>query len=208
MRRANFKINYIVLFLIAGFSRILSAFWLPNMFGDAYVYIRDIGAISTKLKAGTFVLNDLYGFWLPFYQFVCAVINVFIGNGFYVGKIVSAIFGAGVCVLVYAITFQIVNHRTAALLAFGLIAFNPLHIANSASAMTDIPHAFFVMASLLFVLRRRWVVAAVFAALAGFTRVESWMLIALIPLIQFWKERRVSYDAIVIMLTAPLFWFY
>ena len=74
--------------------------------------------------------------------------------------------------------------------------------------MTDVPHALFVLASLYFVLKKRWVLAAVFAALAGLTRVESWMLIALIPTIQFWKERRVSIPAILIMLFAPLFWFY
>jgi len=206
--KRQFPINWLALFLLAAVPRILGALWLPNMFGDAYVYIRDIGAMSTKLKSGTFALNDLYGFWLPLYQFLSALINVFVNNGFYVGKIVSAIFGAGVCVLVYAITFEIVAHRTAALLAFALIAFNPLHIVNSASAMTDVPHAFFVMASLLFVLRSRWLMAAIFAALAGFTRVESWMLIALIPLIQLLRERCVSFGAIAIMLMPPAFWFY
>ena len=85
---------------------------------------------------------------------------------------------------------------------------DPLHIMNSASAMTDVPHALFVLASLYFLLKKRWVLAAVFAALAGLTRVESWMLIALIPCIQFWRERRVSIRAILIMLFAPLFWFY
>jgi hypothetical protein len=74
--------------------------------------------------------------------------------------------------------------------------------------MTDVPHALFVLASLYFVLKKRWVLAAVFAALAGLTRVESWMLIAIIPTMQFWKERRVSIPAILIMLFAPLFWFY
>jgi len=99
-------------------------------------------------------------------------------------------------------------NRTAALLAFILIAFNPLHILNSASAMTDVPHAFFVLASLYFVLKRSWVAAAIFAALAGLTRVESWMFIALIPLIQFYKERHVRLSAILILLIPPVFWFY
>src|SRR5947199_7673442 len=101
--KRQFPINWLALFLLAAVPRILGAFWLPNMFGDAYVYIRDIGAMSTKLKTGTFGMNDFYGFWLPLYQFISAVINVLVGNGFYVGKIVSAIFGVGVCVLVYAI---------------------------------------------------------------------------------------------------------
>ena len=199
---------WIFLFAVAAIPRVLGAFFLPNTFGDAYVYIRDIGALSTKIKAGTFALTDLYGFWLPLYQFISALVNVFIGNGFYTGKIVSALAGVGVCLLVYAITLRVVQHQTAAFLSFLLIALNPLHIMNSASAMTDVPHALWVLASLYFVLKKRWVLAAVFAALAGLTRVESWMLIALIPTIQFWKERRVSIPAILIMLFAPLFWFY
>jgi dolichyl-phosphate-mannose-protein mannosyltransferase len=199
---------WLILIVAATVPRVLGAFFLPNAFGDAYVYIRDIGVMSTKMKAGTFAVTDLYGFWLPLYQFFSALLNVFIGNGFYAGKLTSAIFGVGVCLLVYAITMQMVAHRTAALLASLLIAFNPLHILNSASAMTDVPHAFFVLAGLSFVLKRRWLAAAIFAALAGLTRVESWMLLALIPLIQVFEERRVSVPAILIMLLPPVFWFY
>ena len=181
---------------------------LPNAFGDAYVYIRDIGTMSTKLSRGTFALIDLYGFWLPLYQFISALINVFVRNGFYAGKIVSAIFGVGACLLIYSITLRLTANHTAALLGFLLIALNPLHIFYSASAMTDVPHAFFVLASLLFILRRGWVCAAVFAALAGLTRVESWMFIALIPLIQFLWERRISITALLILFVPPVFWFY
>lgn len=186
----------------------VGAFTLPNAFGDAYVYIRDIGTMSTKLSAGTFGLPDFYGFWLPAYQFICALINVFVGNGFYTGKFVSAIFGVGACLLVYSITLRLTGDRTAALLGFALIALNPLHIFYSASAMTDVPHAFFVLASLYLVLKRGWVTAAIFAALAGLTRVESWMLIALIPAIQFLRERRISVTALIILVIPPLFWFY
>ena len=196
------------LFAVAATPRLLGAFFLPNTFGDAYVYIRDIGTLSTKIKSGTFVITDIYGFWLPLYQFIAALVNVFVGNGFYTGKIVSALAGVGVCLLVYTITLRVVQYQTAALLSFVLIALNPLQIMNSASAMTDVPHALFVLATLYFVLKKRWVVAAVFAALAGLTRVESWMLIGLIPAIQFWKERRVSISALLIMLIAPAFWFY
>jgi hypothetical protein len=91
---------------------------------------------------------------------------------------------------------------------FLLIALNPLHIFYSASAMTDVPHAFFVLGALYFVLRKRWIAAATFAALAGFTRVESWMFIALIPPLQLLRERRISVVAILIMILPPLFWFY
>src|SRR2546423_12132622 len=144
----------VILIAIAAISRLLGAFFLPNTFGDAYVYIRDIGTLSTKIRGGTFGLTDLYGFWLPVYQFVAAVANVFVGNGFYAGKFVSAIFGIGVCLLVYALVFRVTGHRYAALLSFVLIAVNPLHILTSTSALTDVPHGFFVLAALYFVLSR------------------------------------------------------
>jgi hypothetical protein len=196
------------LILVSGIPRIAGAFFLPNAFGDAYVYIRDIGTMSTKLSHGTFALTDLYGFWLPLYQFISAAVNVFIRNGFYSGKIVSALFGIGSCLLVYSITLRLTANRKAALMGFALIALNPLHITYSASAMTDVPHAFFVLASLYFVLQRGWVLAAVFAALAGLTRVESWMFIAVIPAIQLLRERRISITAPLILLIPPVFWFY
>src|SRR5947208_4258506 len=159
------------LILIAAIPRILGAFFLPNTFGDAYVYIRDIGNLSTKIKAGSFALTDLYGFWLPLYQLISAAINVFVGNGFYAGKIVAALFGIGACLLVYALTLRLTEQKVAALLAFFLIALNPLHLLNCTSALTDVPHALFVLASMYFVLKRSWIAAALFAALAGFTRV-------------------------------------
>jgi hypothetical protein len=194
--------------LVAAIPRILGAFFLPNAFGDAYVYIRDIAVMSAKMRAGTFSITDLYGFWLPLYQFLSALINVCIGNGFYAGKLVSAGFGVGVCLLIYSVTLQVTAHRTAALLAFLVIALNPLHIFYSTSAMTDVPHAFFILASLYFCLKKRWLLAAIFAALAGLTRMESWMFIALIPAIQFFRERRVSLAAVAILLIPPLFWLY
>ncbi len=196
------------LIFVAGVPRILAAFLLPNAFGDAYAYIKDIGILSAKLSAGTFRLTDLYGFWLPLYQFICALLSVFVGHPFYVGKVVSAIFGIGVCLLVYDISLRLTEHHKASLLAFALIALNPLHIFNSASAMTDVPHAFFVLAAVHFVLKKSWLMAATCIALAGLTRVDSWMIIVLIPLLQFYKERRVSILACLVMLLPPLFWFY
>lgn len=207
-RLTNPRRLWLALVFVSGIPRIAGAFFLPNAFGDAYVYIRDIGTMSTKIANGTFRLTDLYGFWLPLYQLISAVANLLIRNGFYAGKIVSALFGIGSCLLVYSITLRLTASRKAALLAFALIALNPLHITYSASAMTDVPHAFFVLASLYFVQKRSWVPAAVLAALAGFTRVESWMFIALIPAIQFLKERRVSMVAVVILVIPPLLWFY
>ncbi|HEY0323935.1 MAG TPA: phospholipid carrier-dependent glycosyltransferase [Pyrinomonadaceae bacterium] len=196
------------LIFVSGLPRILSAFLLPNAFGDAYAYIKDIGTMSARISSGTFSLTNLYGFWLPLYQFICAILSIPFGHPYYVGKLVSALFGVGVCLLVYDTALRLTAHRTASLLAFALIALSPLHIVNSASAMTDVPHAFFVLASACFVLRKRWTWAALLAALAGLTRMDSWMLILLIPALQFLEERRISIVACMTLLFPPLFWFY
>ena len=199
---------WLSLICLAGVPRILCAFLLPNAFGDAYAYIRDIATMSAEIRGGELQLTDLYGFWLPLYQLICAGLSAVVGHPFYVGKVVSALFGTGICLLVYDAAFRLTGRCGLAWLAFALVALSPLHIFNSASAMTDVPHAFFVVASACFVLRKRWLLAAVFAALAGLTRVDSWMLILLIPAIQFVEERRVSVASISIMLLPPLFWFY
>ena len=200
--------RWAILIAVAALPRMIGAIFLPNAFGDAYVYIQEIGNLTTKISHHSFRLTDLFGFWLPLYQFISAAFNLVINNGFYSGKVVAALFGAAACLLVYLITEKLTKNTTAATWMFLLIALNPLHIFYSASAMTDVPHAFFVLAALYFVLMGNWIVAAVFGALAGFTRVESWMLIALIPCLQFVRERRISIAAVLVLVVPPLLWFY
>jgi dolichyl-phosphate-mannose-protein mannosyltransferase len=196
------------LILVSGIPRILGAFFLPNAFGDAYSYLEVIDHMRSKMVDGTFAIKDLYGFWFPMYQITCAVISYLFDHTYYLAKLVSALSGITVCLLVYLITIRLTDDRLFALLAFGLASLSPLHIIYSSSSMTDIPHALMVMGSLYFALENRWKTAAVFAAAAGFTRIESWMLIALLPALQFFFHRRVSAVAFGIMLISPLFWFY
>jgi Dolichyl-phosphate-mannose-protein mannosyltransferase len=196
------------LILVSGVPRVLGALFLPNAFGDAYAYFETIEVMRSKIADGTFAIKDLYGFWFPMYQITCAAISYIFGHAFYVSKLVSALCGIGVCLLVYLITMRLTDHRPLALLAFVLASLSPLHILYSASSMTDIPHGLLVMACLYCVLERRWKTAAVFAAAAGFMRIESWILIALLPALQFFFQRRVSLAACGITIISPLLWFY
>lgn len=205
---SNRRLLWPMLILISATPRLLGAFLLPNAFGDAYAYIREIGTLSTKISTGTFRLADLFGFWLPLYQFLSAILNLIVHNGFYSGKIVSAVMGVGACLFVFGITLELTASQKAALLAFILIALNPLHIVYSASAMTDVPHAFFVVAAIYFMLKQRWIWAAGFAVMAGMTRMESWMFLALIPAIQVIRERRISILAVLILALPPALWLY
>jgi hypothetical protein len=206
--RARSVLLWAGLILVSGVPRILGAFLLPNAFGDAYSYLEAIEAMRSKMLDGTFAVKDLHGFWFPMYQVTCAFFSFLFGHTFYVAKLVSALCGIGVCLFVYQITLRLTDHRPLSLLAFALASLNPLHILYSSSSLTDIPHSFLVMASLYFALEKRWKTAAVFAAAAGFMRIESWMLIALLPTLQFLFQRRVSLAALGIMIVSPLFWFY
>jgi hypothetical protein len=190
----------------SGLPRILFAFLLPNPDGDAYSYLETIERMRAGLVAGSFSAKTLYSFWLPMYQFICALISAWVNHPVYVSKLVSAVCGTGVCVLVFLITLRLTANRIVSLVAALLVAVNPLHILYSAFSLTEVPHAVIVMSSLYAAITRRWTAATVCAAIAGFMRVESWMLIALLPALELLAGRRVSIRLGGLLLLAPLLW--
>ena len=196
------------LILICGAPRFLAAFLLANPDGDEYSYVTQVEMMRANLAAGTFTLKGFFGFWLPMYQFISAVVCLVIDHPAYVSKAVAAVFGVGICLLVYRLTLKLTGRRAFAILAFLLIALNPLHILYSAYTVTDVPHAFFVLASLYFAAEKRWILAASFAAAAMSFRLESWMLIGLLPMLQLFVERKVSPVMLVILIIVPLLWLY
>jgi predicted membrane-bound dolichyl-phosphate-mannose-protein mannosyltransferase len=118
------------------------------------------------LLGGTFTTANLFGFWLPLYQFVCAIVSAFVGSPFYVPKLVSAASGAGVCLMVFLFTRELTANRFLSLASFAAVAVNPYHILYSASAMTDVPHAFFILLCGYCCIRDRWLLAALFGLAA------------------------------------------
>jgi hypothetical protein len=199
---------WVALLLVSGIPRILGAFFLPNEEGDPYSYIQAIQVIRASMVGGTFTISELFGFWLPLYQFVCAVISLVVGHPLYVAKLVSAVCGTGVCIVVFRVSLQLTANKKLSLLAFALIALNPIHITYSAFSMTDVPHAFLVISSLYFAIKNRWVLAASFVALGSLMRIESWLLVLLLPALQFFLHRKVSLAACCVALFSPLFWLY
>src|SRR5258708_23120119 len=95
------------LILISGVPRFLTAFLLPNPDGDAFSYFETIEKLRAGLAAGTFSIKDLFGFWLPLYQFICAILSLVVDHPMYVSKALSAGCGTGICVLVFSITRQL-----------------------------------------------------------------------------------------------------
>jgi len=160
------------------------------------------------MVGGTFTISELFGFWLPLYQFICALISVVVGHPLYVAKLVSAVCGTGVCLMVFAVSLQLTGNRVVSLLAFALIAINPIHVMYSAFSLSDVPHAFLVMSSLYFAIKDRWVVAASLVAAGGLMRPESWLFVGLLPALQWFLHRRVSLVGCFIALSAPVVWIY
>ena len=197
----------LLLLLIAGVPRIVGALLLrKEPFGDAYCYVEQVSANRGKILAGAFSIKDLYGFWLPLYQFFCSIIALVVNQPVYVSRLVAAVAGAFVCVLVYRCSHILTANRRVSLVAFLAIALNPFHLQYSSAAMTDIPHALMVMSCLYFVLTERWALAACFGAAAGLIRLESWMLIAIVPTIQFMRRRTVPILSTLILCSAPAIW--
>jgi hypothetical protein len=197
---------WVVLLGAAGLPRIWIAFTFPNPDGDAYAYLETIERMHVGLVTGTFSVKTLFSFWLPLYQFVCALISAPVNHPVYVSKLVSAACGTGVCVLVFLITLRLTGSRMTSLTAALLVATNPLHVLYSAFTLTEIPHALAVMGVLYAALSGRWTAATVCAGVAGFMRVESWMLLALLPMVERLAGRRMSIKRSGLLLVAPLLW--
>jgi hypothetical protein len=195
-----------LLFSLALSTRLIAAFILPNAEQDGYSYAEIAARWSANLSASRFRLTDLFGFWLPLFQLATAILNVWINNSLLAGKILSALCGATSCLLVFAITEKLTRSVALAWFAFALLVSSPLHILYSAACMTDVPEGCLVLASLWFVMQRRWVVAAMFGALAEGVRIEAWVLVIVLPLLQLAWERRISLLTLTILIFPPLVW--
>ena len=194
-------------FALAIASRIVASFVLPNAEQDGYSYAEIIQHLTNQIQSGHFHVSDLYGFWLPGFPIISAFVNLIIHQPLIAGKIVNTVCGAISIVLVFRITLMITDSLLLALVGSGLLLLNPLHVLYSASCMTDVPHACVVLVSLWFASRRNWLGAALFAAISESIRIESWALIAALPLLQWLQERRVSIPAFLVLLVPPLAWF-
>ena len=209
------RLQLLLVFIASTVPRLIGALWLPNAFGDAYAYIEQTYYLRRALLDGSFSVSSLFGFWLPLYQFICAIVSAVVGNTFYVPKIISAICGGGICVLVCALTWELTFSKSSTLVTTIIVAVNPYHIFYSSSAMTDVPHAFFILLCAYCCIKGRWWIASVFALSAGLMRIESWTLIPLIPVAYFlsssskvWQRFLKSTVLFSCLTVGPMFWLY
>ena len=197
---------YVSICVLALTSRIIAAFLLPTAEQDGYSYAEIIAGLTNHLETGRFRLTDLYGFWLPAFQFAAAVVNLGIHSPIVAGKVLNALCGAATVVLVFEITRLVTRSLMFALIGFVMMLLDPLHLLYSAACMTDVPHACIVLVSLWLALRQRWTGAAVFAAIAGTIRVESWALLFILPVLEFLNQRKIPWLTICILLMPPMGW--
>src|SRR2546423_559326 len=97
---------WIILWTLALGTRVLAGFYLPNAEQDGYSDAEMIARLSAALASGQFGVADLYGFWLPFFQLVAAIPNIWLGDPLLCGKILSSFCGALSCMLVFAISYR------------------------------------------------------------------------------------------------------
>lgn len=182
----------LTLTLAAGIPRLAAALLISNPDGDSYVYAEVARSMRRNLIAGSFSAHDLAGFWLPLYQFVAAAVSLPVNNTLYAAKMISAACGIGSCLLVYKISLRLTANRWLAYSAFAVAALNPLHILFSGFSMTDVPYGFLIMASLYAAIDGRWVWSGLAAMAAGWMRADAWILIFVLPLLQYVSLRKVS----------------
>ena len=196
--------------LVSGLALIIRVpgIWLiRNAHEDAYSYVEAIGQMSAKLLTGSFAFSDLFGFWLPLYPFLGAVLTSLTGLApMFAGKTISALSGAGTALLIFDLAFRLTHRRQLAWIAFAVCLLEPGFAFVSGLSMTEAGHVFLVLAVVTNVIAGRWHFAAVCGAVAGLVRIESWLFLALLPALQYVRERRISPATVAILLFAPLSW--
>src|SRR5438552_18196639 len=98
-----------------------------------------------KIVTGYLAIENLYGFWLPLYQFFCSIVSVPVNQPVYVSRLVAASAGTGVCLLVYVFSYRLNSSQRLSLAAFLAFAFNPFHLDYFFSALSDILYSLLVI---------------------------------------------------------------
>jgi hypothetical protein len=194
------------LWVIALAIRLWGVWYFPTAEQDGYSDAETIARFSGEMAAGTFRFSHLYGFWLPLFQLVAAIPNIWLHNPLLAGEVISGLCGAAACVLVFAVSLRLTKSISLAGIAFALVLLSPIHLLYSSACMTDVPFGCLLLMSLLFVLWNQWTAAMIVAAIAGAVRVEAWTLIPLLPLLQVIKEKRISVIGVMVLVAPPLLW--
>ncbi len=106
-------------------------------------------------------------------------------------KIIMLLFSSGALIMVYKITKNIFDKRTANLSVL-LLAFTPLFFSYSSTILTEIPSLFFALAALYFIMKNKFVLSGIFASLSFLTKFPNLILIAVLFFYMLIYRRRLS----------------
>jgi hypothetical protein len=123
------------------------------------------------------------GFWPPFHMYLHGIALKLSWNLYDTPRIINTILGMAAIILIYYLTLELFQSRTAALVSAALLTVNPVHLWLSATTLTELPQSTLALAAILtfiLYLKRRAPRYLYFSSLAlalgnGF-RYESWMI--------------------------------
>lgn len=111
-----------------------------------------------------------------------------------IARCVSAFLGSATVFIVYKIAMRWFNKKTA-LIASLFLALAYLHVRDSHFGVTDVPVTFFIMCSVLFILKayddnliKNYIIAGIFAGLAMSTKYVGFMLIFPMFLVNYFNN--------------------
>lgn len=177
--------NWLVLiFLVGLLLRIFLVVSMKDYEPDSYIRF----GMGEKLAKTPFAIYN-NGVFLPFFQYVVAVLVYFGGNLTSV-RIMSAIVGSLLTIPVYKMSFLISKNKVLANFCAVLVSLNPVLVVYGSLAMSESLFVLLVSLTVYLLAARRYAWASIPLTLAVLTRYESWVLLPAIPLYFVFKERR------------------
>ncbi len=170
------------------------------------------------LKAPYFITGDL---WPPLHLYMTAFATMVLGDPLVSTRLVSLIFGV-LIIFPYYYLVKMLFSKSIAMISTLILAVLSIHVQYSTYTMSEIPFAFFLIISLLFLFRFKesanknmtnLIISAVFLNMACMTRYEGWLFIPLMAFLiivenRFIKREYAKYSLIFISISLifPIFW--
>ncbi len=133
----------------------------------------------------SFGANGLWEVFRPvFLPFILGFLwNIFgSANIIFLGGVLAILFSVGYILVTYFLALEIFGRRTA-IWSVVLLLLMPVFFANAGLVLTDIPSSFFVLLSLFFLIKRRFVLAGVFSGLGFLMRFPHGLIIVAVGVV-------------------------
>jgi len=176
---------------------------LLHALGDRYDAQWLVGVAEHGYDDGETSPSNLAFPLFPFLARVFGVVGLPLG-----AVLVSWLAGAAAAAGIYAVGSEVASRSTAVVLAvlWGVLP----HAITQSMAYTESLFAALAAWSLWAMLRRRWLTASLFCALAGLCRATGWVLVVVlfaVILHHLWRRRDAAWRPWIALLIAPCGWF-